>query len=154
MRLRAIIFDDNPQIRHLLLLLCDRRGYETLAFSDPGLCPLHALETCPCAAGITCADLILCDLNMPQVQGLDFVEALLAKRCGVRHFALMSGGWSAADIARARRLGCHLFAKPFAIAEIDAWLDRVESQVAPDRGLLQWDTCKWKGQPSAPDRGL
>ncbi len=87
---------------------------------------------------------------MPEVQGLDFVEALMAKRCCVRHIALMSGEWSAADIARAKRLGCHIFAKPFAIVEIDAWLDQVERLVPPDRRLLQWDPSGGRGRPAEP----
>jgi hypothetical protein len=64
---------------------------------------------------ITCADIILSDLNMPQVQGLNFVETLVAKGCVVPHIALMSGEWSDADETRAARLGGRLFRKPFSL---------------------------------------
>ena len=143
MRLRAVIFEDDTGIRQSLWLLCDRRGYEVFTFPDPGLCPLHVIDRCPCAKGITCTDIILSDLSMPQVQGLDFVEALLAKGCVVPHVGLMSGDWPEADAARAVRLGCQLFRKPFSLAEIEAWLTKVETLVPPDRGLLRWDTCGW-----------
>ncbi len=75
---------------------------------------------------------------MPLLQGLDFVEALLGKRCHVPHLALMSGTWSPADRTRAKRMGCQVFAKPFAIEEIEGWLATVETRISPDRGLLQW----------------
>jgi DNA-binding response OmpR family regulator len=149
MRLRAVIFDDDAAIRKTLWFLCDRRGYEVFTFPDPGLCPLHVMDRCPCAPGITCADIILSDLNMPQVHGLDFVETLFAKHCAVPHIGLISGVWSEADRARATRLGCWLFSKPFSIAEIDAWLTKVETLVPPDRGLLLWDSCGWARQTPA-----
>ena len=143
MRLRAVIFDDEASIRESLSYLCDRRGYEVFAFPDPGLCPLHVMDRCPCAPGIACTDIILSDLNMPQVQGLNFVEALVAKGCAVPHIALMSGAWSEADEARAAHLGCQLFRKPFSIAAIDAWLTKVEALVSPGRELSPWDSSAW-----------
>jgi DNA-binding response OmpR family regulator len=149
MRLRAVILDDHAGIRQALWALCDGRGYEVFTFPSPGLCPLHVMDRCPCAPGITCADIILSDLNMPQVQGLNFVEALVAKGCAVPHIALMSGEWSDADEARAAHLGCRLFRKPFSLADITAWLTTVEARVPPDRGLLAWDSCAWGRQTPA-----
>jgi len=35
MRLRAVIFDDEPLMRQLLWSLLDRRGYEVFTFPDP-----------------------------------------------------------------------------------------------------------------------
>lgn len=149
MRLRALIFDDDANIRKTLWFLCDRRGYEIFTFPDPGLCPLHVIDRCPCAPEIACTDIILSDLNMPQVQGLNFVETLVAKGCVVPHIALMSGEWSDADETRAARLGCWLFRKPFSLADITAWLTKVEALVPPDRGLLAWDSCAWGRQTPA-----
>jgi hypothetical protein len=99
------------------------------------------MDRCPCAPGITCTDIILSDLNMPLVQGLDFVEALALKHCAAPHIALMSGTWSEADEDRAARLGCRVFRKPFSLVAIDPWLAKVATLVSPDRGLLPWDTC-------------
>ncbi len=146
MRLRAVIFEDDAALRQVLWSLCDRRGYEVFTFPDPGLCPLHVMDGCPCAAGITCTDIIISDLRMPLVQGLDFVEELSLKHCAAPHIALMSGTWSEADEARAARLGCRVFHKPFSFAEVDAWFTKVEFLVSPDQGLLQWESCGWRWQ--------
>ncbi len=143
MRLRAVIFDDDASLRQVLWSLCDRRGYEIFTFPDPGVCPLHIMDGCPCAPGIICTDIILSDLRMPLVQGLDFVEALSLKNCAAPHIALMSGAWSEADEARAARLECQVFHKPFSVAEVEAWLTKVEALSSPDRGLLRWESCGW-----------
>ena len=154
MRLRAVIFDEDPAIRQGLGALCARRGYEVLTFPDPGLCPLHGMDRCPCPPGTGCADLLLSDLHMPEVQGLDLVEGLFAKACVAPPLGLMSAAWSAAAQARAGRLGCRLFTKPIASAELLAWFDTVEAQVAPTRALLEWRGQGWRIEPPAPeDRG-
>ena len=149
MRLRVVIFEDNDGIRQGLRALCEGRGHEVFAFPEPGLCPLHVMERCPCAPGIICADIIFSDLNMPGVQGLDFIEGLMAKHCVVPHLVLMSAEWTEADEARPVRLGCRLFHKPFSLAELDAWLAKIEPLVPPDRGLLLWDSFAWQRSVSA-----
>ena len=144
MRLRAVILDDEPITRQLLWTLCDRRGYEVLTFPDPGLCPLHVMHRCPCPQGTVCADLLLCGLHLPEEAGLDFAEGLLRRGCVAPHLALLAGGWSEAAWARAVRLGCRLFRKPFSSAEILGWFDIVETQVDPTRDLLDWRGQGWR----------
>ena len=148
MRIRAVIFDDDATIRLGLWALCDRRGYEVFAFPDPGLCPLHVMDRCPCPPGTVCTDIFISDLNMPMVSGLDFIQELLTKKCAAPHFILISGGWSDADEARAIRLGCRLFAKPVDVAQIIAWLEKIEPMVSPERKLLDWNCQEWGTKPT------
>jgi DNA-binding response OmpR family regulator len=147
MRPRALIFDDDLMIRQMLWTACDRRGYEVFTFPDPAVCPLHVNDGCSCTSEGTCADIIISDLDMPNVKGLDFVEKLLGKGCRCRHIALMSGAWSDSDIARAAELGCKLFAKPFHIGQITAWLEQVERELSPDRRLHDWQSLRSAGEP-------
>ena len=142
MRTRVLIFDDDPLIRQMLWAVCDRRDYEVFTFPDPGLCPLHTVERCPCGEDEICADIILSDLAMPNVPGLDFVESMIHKDCRCPRIALMSGSWSEDDIARARNLGCRLFAKPFHISQIVEWLDEVERLLSPNRRLYSWHSSR------------
>ncbi len=136
MRLRVVIFDDEPAIRQVLGALCEDRGYEVFTFADPTHCPLYLMPPCPCPPGTVCADLLLIDRSMPVVEGLRFVADLRAKGCPAPQIALMSGAWPPPD--RARQLGCHLLPKPFALADLFAWFDTVEAQVASTRALLEW----------------
>ena len=150
MRLRAVIFEDEPSIRWTLGFLCDRRGYEVFTFPDPARCPFFVRPPCPCPRGTGCADLLLVDRYMLEVEGLDFVEGLRAKGCVALQIALMSGAWPPAARARAVRLGCRLFPKPFEIPELLAWFHTVEAQVDPRRVLLDWQGQGWRIDPPAP----
>jgi DNA-binding response OmpR family regulator len=137
-KLRALIFDDDAMIRQLLWTVFDQRGYQVFTFPDPGLCPLSSAHHCTCPTSGVCADVIISDLNMPNVKGLDFVEALREKGCTCHAIALMSGSWSEEDESRGRRIGCKLFAKPFTISELNDWLRQIESSVSADRVLTDW----------------
>jgi hypothetical protein len=70
--------------------------------------------------------------------GIDFLEQLVQKGCKQRHFALMSGDFSDADLARASRLGCTLFKKPLDMALLMAWVEEVERSIPSGRTLFNW----------------
>lgn len=136
MRLRAVILDDSPTLRKVLWTLFKGRGYEVFAFPDPVLCPLHAVRECPCPPSTCCADVIVSDVNMEGGNGVDFFEQLVQKGCKQRHFALMSGNFSEADLARASRLNCRLFTKPLDMAQLTAWVEEVEGLIPSERTLF------------------
>ena len=138
MRLRVFVFEDDELVRSLLWRMLDMRGYEVFTFPDPHLCPLHVSKACQCAPGQACGDVIISDLDMPNVRGLEFVEAQLAKGCKCVNVALMSGNWSESELERTREIGCKVFAKPFQLNEIDRWLDEIEKQTDPNRELFDW----------------
>ena len=153
MAIRAVVFDDEPLLRQLLGAVLERRGYEVFIFSNPGMCPLHVTSSCPCPSGTLCADIIISDLQMPNVNGLDFLEALVGKGCRNPHYAVISGQWTEATISRAKQLGCRLFAKPFDIRDITLWLEEVEASITPERKLLDWHEREWiVNQPDPIDQ--
>jgi CheY-like chemotaxis protein len=116
----------------------DDRGYEVVTFPEPGLCPLHVVQECPCPAGTTCTDLIISDVNMSGTNGIDFVEGLIQKGCRQRHIAIMSGNFSEADLARTSRFGCTLFSKPLAMDALTAWVEEAERSIPAERKLYDW----------------
>ena len=138
MRRRAIIFDDNDLIRRILWYFFDQRGYEVFTFPEPGLCPLHVAQECPCPHDSSCADLIISDVNMMGTNGIDYIETLLEKGCKQRHFALISASFSEADLVRASKIGCELFTKPLDMEAIQSWVEQVEEQISPERVLYDW----------------
>jgi len=144
-KLRALIFADQSEMCELLGSVLARRGYEVFTYPEPGLCPLKARPQCRCPADTVCADVILSDVQMPGGNGIDFVQTLLEKGCHQPHIALMSGSWSQSDIKRAARLGCKLFKKPFHLAEVNEWLDQIETSISPARRLFDW-----KSVPTSP----
>jgi len=138
MRIRVFVFDDDQTIRSILWRLLDGRGYEVFTFPDPAFCPLHLATGCPCPEDQACADIIISDINMPNVTGLEFVENQMKKGCKVKNVALMSGAWSDSDLEYARRLGCQALHKPFTLEEINTWLDVCEKKIDPNRVLSDW----------------
>ncbi len=138
MRIRVFVFDDNEAIRSMLWHVLDSRGYQVFTFPDPGMCPLHLAPGCQCPENQACGDIIISDLDMPNVNGLEFIENQMKKGCKVKNVALMSGAWSDEDFQYAQRLGCQLFRKPFTIDEINNWLDKCEEKIHPNRILSDW----------------
>jgi CheY-like chemotaxis protein len=138
MKLRALVLDDNDIIRSLLSTILMKRGYEVRSFSDPGSCPLFTSHECFCTASEACTDIILSDVRMPHVSGLEFVSKLLKNGCKAKNIAFISGSWTEEEYKLARELGCKTFQKPFDINKLEGWFDECEKNVEPDRVLTNW----------------
>ena len=137
-KLRILIFDDNKFIRSALKDLLNELGYEVFTFLDPVESPIFEKSYCDCKSGKACADMIISDVNMPFVNGLDFIEGQIQKGCKVANRALMSGDWTTANLQSAQNLGCHIFYKPFDIREIVQWIDSCQKRMDPLRELSDW----------------
>lgn len=137
-KLRAILFDDEQGIRQLLEAVLKRRGYEVFTYRDPSLCLLQHSHDCQCEETQLCADIVITDIDMPNVSGLDFVAGQVRKGCKIRNLAIMSGGWSEVTIKRARDLGCAVFEKPVALSALADWLDKCEERMDQGKDLSNW----------------
>jgi CheY-like chemotaxis protein len=138
MNYRALIFDDQKEIRQMLWTLFDNRGYEVFTFPHPGLCPLSEAHECPCPKGQACSDVILSDVDMPFKDGFAFIEEQINKGCRCNHIALMSGAFTKEHFDKANSLGITIFKKPFLLSEIRNWLDQIEKDIGPKRALSDW----------------
>ena len=96
-RPRILILDDDQLSLDLL-----RRMLETLGFAEVACCDNGgaALERVGAAAGAP--DVILCDLNMPQMDGIEFVRALVQR--GYRGALVMVSGENERLLAMVERL--------------------------------------------------
>ncbi len=93
MKIRAIVLEDDESIRTLITLILKKRGYQVLTYSEPGACPLYLKHDWACTLEHSCGDIIITDIDMPNISGLDFFENLLNHGCKVNNFMLMSGEW-------------------------------------------------------------
>jgi CheY-like chemotaxis protein len=114
MKPRVLIFDNNEVFSSTLKKILDERGYNAFTFSDPGVCPLFHSGDHIRISDSVCSDIIISDLYMPTIDGLNSIKDRIDKGCKVKFRALMSTTWSDADWQYARKLGCRLFRKPFA----------------------------------------
>jgi len=134
-RKRAIILDDECGIRCLVGFILSSSGYSVTAYSSPaeGAIFSHPDE-CPMASGHgelfdespSCAELIITDIDMPFISGIEFVRKIRCVGCQVRHVAIMSGKWTKEMMLEAEALGCKTFIKPFGARELQDWVSSFE----------------------------
>jgi DNA-binding response OmpR family regulator len=136
--MRVIVLEDDENLRGLIRLILERRGYEVIAFEDPAECPLVHSHVCVCGPNEVCADVLISDVNMLQISGLQFVESQRKKGCKLERIAFMSGTWDEAALEQARRLGCKVFHKPFNIKELNDWLAECEQSPESLKKLSDW----------------
>ncbi len=127
-RPRAVIIDDDCSIRSLMGEVLNERGYEVHSSSEPFSCPIYLGSRCSCPVGTNCTDIIITDINMPNMTGLEFIENQKKKNCKVKNIAVMSGRWTDDKLQHAKVLGCHTFDKPFMLEKIENWLDCCEKK--------------------------
>ncbi len=135
MKVRAIVLDDDHTVRTVISDILKDRGYEVFDSSEPTFCPIYLDSKCPCPDEHYCTYIIITDINMPYMKGLEFIEHQRRNACKVPNLAVMSGSWTDAELEHAKRLGCHTFNKPFKIDEIKKWLDSCENKLDPDSKL-------------------
>lgn len=130
---RVLVVDDDEDLRRLIVRFLSARGYEMVE-AGSGAEALVALAQARPA-------LVLLDLNLPGMNGLDFIpEALeLDPNVGI---VMLTGAADAATATRCLREGAMDFvAKPFELADLDVIVRRSLEQRAAaveDRAVFRW----------------
>lgn len=132
---RAILIEDDDLVRLTLESILESRGYEVHSYSEPMFCPIFLDSECICSLVFPCTDIIITDLNLPNVTGLDFIEHQIEIGCKVNNIAVMSGYWTDQGLEKAEKIGCQIFEKPFDLKDLHQWLDGVEKRINPIREL-------------------
>lgn len=128
---RILVVDDEENVRHMLELTLRREGYRVTLCAD-GADALDRLRTTP-------FDLLLCDINMPGLNGMALLHALrpLRRNTGI---VMMSAYADLDGAMETIRAGAHDYvAKPFRRAELLFTLRKVEER---RRLQLEVDTLR------------
>ncbi len=128
---RVVIFDDEPLVLNLLENLFMELGYEVFSFSAPKLCPIYEEDVSSCMQESPCADIVISDIDMPRMNGLELIENQKLRGCKLeaRNKAVISGFLKDEYKDKIKELGCHYFHKPFELSEILAWVNECEKRI-------------------------
>jgi PAS domain S-box-containing protein len=125
----VLLVDDEPIVCRSLRAILERLNYRVEAFTDPGLA-LKAFEAQPSSY-----DLVLTDLTMPGLGGVELARAVLAARPGTP-VVLMSGFSVTWTPSRIRALGLRdLLWKPITLDELSAAVERALAPL-PGRAIV------------------
>ena len=121
LKIRFLIVDDHQSIRKLCLTVGASLGFECRE-AESAEAALALLET-------AAPDIVLCDLMMPNMTGLEFLPRLkeMFPRCEI---AIMTGHGSIETAVQAMRLGAYDYiTKPFRVEELKLLLQRMQEKV-------------------------
>lgn len=111
MKKRIYIVDDEPKIGEMFVKVLNREGFDTQSFTSP----IKMLETLDRDA---MPDLVLADLMMPGMNGIEMMEALRERKIGVP-VIIMTAHSSVQTAVEAMRLGAfHYLQKPVNLEEM------------------------------------
>jgi CheY-like chemotaxis protein len=141
MRLRILVFEDDVNIRDILVQILTSKGHDVFAYPDPTACPVYNHSACACAKNLPCADLLITDINMPNMSGLDLLASQQQQGCQIlpQHKAVISADLSGLQRDDLKDLDCRTFRKPFRFSELLAWVDECEAHTLQGRQLTPFD---------------
>ena len=145
MKIRILLFEDEHAIRRPLCVFLRARGYEVLDFPSPMTCTLVTDKKCTCSRDRACADLVIADVRMPGMTGLELISMMAGKGChtSTRHKIIISSSLTPEQAVDLRTLGCHLFPKPFQMEKLLKLIQDCEKHIPPDRKLVPVEEL-WK----------
>jgi response regulator of citrate/malate metabolism len=126
---RIIIFDDDVFIMDMLKRMFLMRDYEVFTYNNPTICPIYEKPVDSCLKIDPCSDIILTDLIMPRMNGIELLEYQYQRGCPVdiRNKAIISGATDKIDAIL--KTGYIYFKKPFKFSEISDWLKECEKRI-------------------------
>ena len=117
---RVLVVDDEENLRHMLSLILKREGYdvETASNGEEGLQRIS----------LSSFDQILCDIRMPNMDGLDFLREV--QKAGTDATIIMMSAYGTVDSAiEAMKLGAYDYiSKPFKPDEVILTLKKAEER--------------------------
>ena len=108
--MRILIVDDEPALRHTISTILREEGHEVATAS-------HGEEALAALAGSP-ADLVLCDVRMPVMDGMTFIERFSANGNGALVVMMSAYGDADTAIAAMQRGAYDWIQKPFRAEEI------------------------------------
>ena len=121
----ALVLDDDIQIQDLVRMVLELQDYHVFSYCSPIESP-HFTRIVRHPSTNRCADLIITDIVMPEMTGIEFVKQIRKDECSIKHIAIISGYWDDTAMAEAKSMNCKTFEKPFDLIELQEWIKSLE----------------------------
>ncbi len=130
-KLRVIVFEDDLAMSDLLKKVLQGYGCDVQTFPDPTACPVYRDPECDCPMETPCADALMTDFNMPNMNGIELLRLQRRRGCKAldENKALMSAIMTPQQQVAVEALGCHFFRKPFKLSEVEQWINECAERV-------------------------
>jgi CheY-like chemotaxis protein len=142
--MRVLLIDDDAAVRMVIRLILEKSGFEVTEASD-GKSGIRTYQTQP-------ADVVLCDLFMPGMDGLEVMQELRREFPDARIVAISGGGFQGTVdmLPAARVLGAAaILYKPLGVQQIRAAIHQALQTTVADLA-----SHRNSEDPGSPDNGL
>ncbi len=127
---RVILFNEDPFTRRELKSFFDARGYETMIFREPAICPVYGDgEQCPNVR--SCSDLIILNNDAAAGKGVDLIRMQQELGCKLPadRKAVIARSFSEEERTMLASMGAVFLARPLDFSELEKWVVGCESRM-------------------------
>ncbi len=118
---RILVVDDEASMRHMLSLVLAKQGYRVVE-AESGAAALRQL-------GIEAFDLVLCDIRMPEMDGLAFLAEIEARKIPATVIMMSAYGTMDTAIECMKKGAYDYISKPFKPDEVVLTLKKAEERL-------------------------
>jgi len=116
-KLQTLVVDDDPEIVDTITGMVELTGNDVTPFTDPYRAIQYFIKK-P-------SDLVLTDLNMPNIDGFEMIKQMMKRRRTSR-FILITGEKNSTTVFQARNLNVsELFFKPVSFDQLEPAIERI-----------------------------
>jgi response regulator RpfG family c-di-GMP phosphodiesterase len=128
---RAVLIDDEEIVVNMFKDFFSTRRYEVLSYTRPVVCPFPDENRYLCNTNYPCADVIITDINMSGMNGLELLQEQSRRGCKLKNEnkAVLSKYLDEESCRKINQLGYAFFHKPIDLSKFLAWLDECEKRV-------------------------
>ena len=127
--MRVLIIDDEPGLRQTVSLILSEEGYEVVSASDGEEGLAKALEQQP--------DVVLCDVRMPRLPGLEFLERYRAQNGTAMVIVMTAYGGMELAVQAMKKGAYDYISKPFSPDQLLLTLKKAEEREALRREVTR-----------------